>query len=170
MLAVDEVPRDGAKWAIALWLHGGDMTLSQALILTLSALCVFLAFALAGALRERSALLRRIASTEESVPRVPPWMSGRSVLLVSPDCPACAAALEELRESTTGHHVTVLSTQPLASRSDAVVDALLWHDLHPGYTPALVTVDRQLRIQSVEPVGSRAAMKQRLQLLTAGGE
>lgn len=138
------------------------MSTSTGLALFFGATTVFLALALSGALMQRRSLIRRLqrASGGSSLPQ---WMWGHSVLLISKGCPACAAALAEIRDHYEDSGVLVLASSDEGLGADVLVDPASWMNLFPGYTPCLVTVSPNGQVTSQEPVGSPASLKAQLQ-------
>lgn len=153
------------------------MSPELALLVLLSAVVVILCLASAGLLGRIRALEKAISTRgratkpQELASAVLMPTNNASIsatLLVDKNCRACADALEQFadaaRADDTGNvDYIVLADYELATESQPgaprrIVDVMSHASLHPGWTPALVMVDRENGLLRVEPAGSEKAI------------
>lgn len=154
------------------------MSPEHALLTLLSAVVVILCLASVG-------LLGRIRILEDAVSKrgravkpqqelatsvlMPTGTAAISVtLLVDKGCRVCADALEQFelaaRDDDKGNVDYIVLTDHdllMESRSERprrILDVVSHASLHPGWTPALVMVDREEGLLRIEPAGSEAAI------------
>jgi hypothetical protein len=159
---------------------------TAAVVLAWMALLV-LAFALAGTLKQlrdvQAALVELGARVGRSVaPRqLRPSSADRraAVLLVDRNCAVCPEVLAEfLRlapEVATRVDATVLSHADderweAVRRADAVrlvVDRAAYHQLDPGWRPAVLSIDAQGSVRSAIPAGSGEALREAVQVIAS---
>lgn len=145
-------------------------------------LIVLLAFALAGILHQvrhlRGHVVRLLATTTRSATGADPQLaaevlprSGRSftaILLVDESCPICAEVapcfleLGTAREASATDFVLLSRDEStkFAGSGDVryVKDSGTFHQLDPGWRPALVVIDRKGKVLAAEPAGSPKAL------------
>ena len=92
------------------------------------------------------------------------------VLTTSADCPACAEVMPRFVEFARRHADVVefhVLTADRETRADGAVpmtvDPVAFSALSPGYTPAMVVVDRQGRVVDVGPAADLRTLEQWIQ-------